>query len=70
MTRNQVSRLPLPPNRPTPIVPPTLHWVVEMGIPMKDATTTTVAADSSIEKPREGLTLVILYPREMISLYP
>jgi hypothetical protein len=54
-----------PPTNPTPIVPPTWHCVVEMGIPRKDAMTTTNEAASSMQNPREGDMWVILYPREI-----
>jgi len=49
-----------PPSKPTPIVPPTWHCVVETGMPMNEAMTTIVDADSSMQKPLEGDNFVIL----------
>jgi len=43
-----------PPSKPTPIVPPTWHCVVDIGIPRKEAMITTVPADNSMQNPLEG----------------
>ena len=41
--------------RPTPSTAPTKVCVVEIGMPVAEAITTVVAADSSAENPRVGV---------------
>jgi hypothetical protein len=52
---------------PTPTVAPTWHWVVDTGMERTEAMVTMNAVDSSMEKPREGVTLTIFMPRAMIT---
>ena len=54
------SNAPIPRASPTPITAPTAIWVVETGIPVREAITTVAAAASSAEKPRVGTSSVIL----------
>ena len=55
---------------PTPITPPTNVWVVEIGNPIYEATTTVVAVASSAEKPRLGFSAVIFSPTVFITFFP
>ena len=55
---------------PTPITPPTSVWVVEIGNPTYEATTTVVAVASSAEKPRLGFNAVIFSPTVFITFFP
>ena len=50
--------------RPTAIVAPVMHCVVEMGRPMRAASSTMMAAPNSMQKQREGEWYVRLLPRE------
>lgn len=53
-SRRQLRPLVVPLQRPTAVVAPVMHWVEEMGIPIKEAVSTDKAVPSSIEKPRVG----------------
>lgn len=64
----QLRDLKSPLQRATPIVAPTMHWVVEMGRASLVAMTTVVAAPNSIEKPRVGEWRVSLFPRFLMML--
>ena len=50
----QLTALKPPDKIPTPVVAPTIHMVVETGIPNCEARMTVMEAPNSIEKPREG----------------
>ena len=52
----------------TPMVAPTMHMVVETGIPYWAARMTVIEAASSIEKPRDGEWRVIRLPRTRMML--
>ena len=67
---NQLTALNPPDKTPTPVVAPTIHMVVETGIPNWEARMTVMEAPNSIEKPRDGEWSVILLPSEIIMLYP
>jgi len=68
MTSNRTLRSPLA--NPTPITAPTNVWVAEIGKPMREARTTTVAAENSAAKPLVGVSSVILPPIVPITRYP
>ena len=59
-----------PLHRETPTVAPTIHIVVETGIPYWAARMTVIDEASSIEKPREGDMSVMRFPRTFMMLYP
>ena len=61
---------PMPRAMPTPSTAPTRVWVVEIGRPVPDASTTVVAAPSSAAKPRLGVRAVILVPTVAITRAP
>ena len=52
----------------TPMVEPTMHMVVETGIPYCAARITVIEAESSIENPRDGEWRVIRLPRTRMML--
>ena len=52
----------MPRAMPTPRTAPTSVWVVDMGRPQAEASTTVEAAPSSAAKPRLGVSSVILRP--------
>ena len=52
----------MPRAKPTPSTAPTSVWVVDTGSPVNEASTTVVAADSSAEKPRLGVSSVMRLP--------
>lgn len=53
---------PMPRAKPTPNTAPTNVWVVEIGSPVAEASTTVVAAASSVANPRLGVSSVIFLP--------
>ena len=55
---------------PTPNTAPTKVCVVEIGIPVDDATTMVIDAANSAAKPREGVKCVIFLPTVAITLRP
>jgi len=65
---SQLTALNPPDMTPTPAVAPTIHMVVDTGIPNWEARMTVMEAPNSIEKPRDGEWRVILLPREIIML--
>ncbi|KAL7435547.1 hypothetical protein ACHAXH_005860 [Discostella pseudostelligera] len=52
--RKNQSTLCRPPTSPTAVTAPTMHCVVDTGIPKKEAVTTVSDAPSSADDPREG----------------
>ena len=55
---------------PTPKTAPTKVCVVEIGSPVPEAKTTVEAAAISAEKPKLGVSVVILLPTVLITLPP
>ena len=53
-------RADIPFANPTPKIPPTNAWVVEMGSPNFEASKIVTAAPNSAEKPLVGVRVVIL----------
>ncbi|KAL3759872.1 hypothetical protein ACHAWU_007616 [Discostella pseudostelligera] len=52
--RKNQSTLCRPPTNPTAVTAPTIHCVVDTGIPKKEAVTTVSDAPNSADEPREG----------------
>ena len=63
-------RADMPRARPTPSTAPTMEWVVDMGIPIFEATKIVTDAAHSAEKPRVGVSCVILCPIVSITRQP
>lgn len=63
-------RVAIPLAKPIPITDPTIVWVVEMGSPNLEKTSTVVAVENSAEKPRVGVISVIFLPIVSMTLYP
>ena len=63
-------RVAIPLAKPTPITDPTMVWVVEIGRPSLEKTSTVVAVANSAEKPRLGVISVIFLPIVSITLKP
>lgn len=49
-------------NQPTDTTDPILQWVVLIGMPTLDASSTVMAAPSSTEKPLDGVSVVMSSP--------
>ena len=62
------SKAPTPRAKPTPKIEPINMCVVETGIPVREASTTVVAAASSAQKPLDGVSSVIFLPTVSITL--
>jgi len=60
----------MPRARPTPSTAPTRVWVVEMGRPSFVARMIVIAAPNSAQKPRVGVSWVILRPIVSITRHP
>lgn len=56
-----------PPTQPTPMTAPQIDCVDETGIDMNDAVTTKSEAASSALAPRDGDSMVILYPSDFMT---
>ena len=65
MTR--ISSAANPRARPTPITAPTAIWVVETGMPVRDAKITVIAAATVAQNPLVGVSAVILPPMVCIT---
>ena len=63
-------RVAIPLAKPTPIIDPTMVWVVEIGMPNLENISTVVAVENSAVKPRVGVISVIFLPIVSITLYP
>ncbi len=60
----------MPRASPTPSTAPTRVWVVEIGRPVPEASTTVVAAARVAAKPRLGVSSVMPVPTVAITLWP
>lgn len=60
----------MPRARPTPSTAPTRVWVVEIGRPVPEASTTVEAAASVAAKPRDGVNSVMPVPTVAMTRRP